>query len=70
MGYMMVLAPCYACGERVSFNPDRVPSIRDTDGERQPICQACVERWNKQRLANDQPTFVIPEGAYEPQEVA
>lgn len=70
MGYMMILAPCCACGDRISFNPDLVPSIRDKGGHRQPICKDCVQLWNERRQAAGKPTFSIPRGAYEPQEVA
>lgn len=37
---------CVACGAFVpNGHPDYVPSIR-VNGERQPICRGCHDRWN------------------------
>jgi hypothetical protein len=67
MAYMTCMAPCINCRQIFNFNPDRVPSIR-VNGNREPICLACVEAANPQRLANGlEPIRVLP-GAYEPQE--
>jgi len=66
MGYISVLGACYACGRLFDFNPIHVPSIR-VDGERQPICQACMERANRERVARGLEPFAIHPNAYEPE---
>lgn len=61
MAFMMAMAACGACRQPIQFNPALVPSIK---GE--PICEACVRRWEKIHKVK----FTIPKGAYEPEEVA
>jgi hypothetical protein len=51
MGYAFCTSACFGCGRISSHNPLHVPSIR-VYGERQPICQACVDRINPRRIAN------------------
>ncbi len=66
MGYVFMTAGCYACGRIFSFNPVRVPSIRDGDGERQAVCRNCVESANVIRKEKGLEPFSIMNGAYEP----
>jgi hypothetical protein len=66
MGYVFVTSQCFGCKQIFSYNPVRVPSIRDQNGERQPICQACVDRANPRRIANGLEPIVPLPGAYEP----
>jgi hypothetical protein len=68
MGYLVVLGPCFACGQVFQFNAERVPSIV-VDGVRQPVCADCVERANPTRIANGLPPIVVLPDAYEAQEV-
>ena len=66
--YVLVFGACCACGQRIHFNPDRVPSLR-IDGVRQPLCFGCAERWNAiHRTAKGLPPVPIAEDAYEPKE--
>ncbi len=65
MGYVMVISPCFGCGTTFSYHPHKVPSIRDNDNVRQPICHRCIERVNPQRIANGLPPIVLQPGAYE-----
>jgi hypothetical protein len=69
MGFMFVVGACYGCKRPFSFNADKVPSIR-INGEREPICQSCVDRVNPQRVANGLEPIVPLPGAYEAEEVA
>ena len=65
MGYAIVYGPCVACKVPFGFNPNRVPSVR-VNGEREPICRACVERANPLRVAKGlEPIRILPD-AYEP----
>lgn len=66
---MMVMGACFGCGRVFSFNAERVPSI-PIEGDRKPICEACVQRANPQRVRNGLEPIVVLPGAYEPQEVA
>ena len=65
MGYISVIGFCFLCRRLFSFNPIRVPSIRDGAGERQPICQACIEGVNAERQARGLAPFPIDPDAYE-----
>jgi hypothetical protein len=65
MGVIQALAACYGCKRLFYFHPHRVPSVR-VDGERQPICRACVERVNPRRIANGLDPIVVLPGAYDP----
>jgi hypothetical protein len=49
MGYAYCTSACFGCGRLFSYNPVRVPSIR-VNGNREPICQTCVDRVNPQRV--------------------
>ena len=66
MGYVFMVAGCYACGRIFSFNPMKVPSIRDRNGVRQPVCRRCMEIANEKRKEKGLEPFSIADGAYEP----
>jgi hypothetical protein len=68
MAYMSVIGPCYGCGRVFSFNADWVPSVI-VNGQREPICLACVERANPLRIASGLEPIKPHPDAYEPQEV-
>lgn len=42
---MYAVAACCSCGDRVTFDPDTVPSFR-VEGVKRPLCRACFDRWN------------------------
>jgi hypothetical protein len=65
MGYAYCTSACVGCGRLFSYNPMRVPSIR-INGNREPICQSCVDRVNPQRIANGLEPIVPRSDAYEP----
>lgn len=60
-GYIFVMGHCIACKALITFNPNLVPSIR-VDGEKEPLCRACAERWRK---IHNRPDVVIHPDAYE-----
>jgi hypothetical protein len=65
MGYAYCTSACIGCGQIFSYNPMRVPSIR-VKGEREPICQNCVDRANPRRIRNGLEPIVPHSDAYEP----
>lgn len=66
MGVMVVYGPCFGCGQPFTFSATRVPSIRDPrTGHREPICRACVDHVNPQRVANGLDPIVPLPGAYD-----
>ena len=65
MGYVMMFGNCCACGRQISFNPNKVPSIR-IEGERRPVCKACIDAANSKRKEMGLPLFEIDPEAYEP----
>ena len=66
MGYVCVTSACGSCKQIFSYHPNRVPSIRDSAGRRQPICRSCIERANPERIKNGLDPIVPLPGAYEP----
>lgn len=64
MGYVSAVGNCYSCGKIFSFNPRRVPSIK-IEGDRKPICRACIEISNPKRVANGLEPIEIKPDAYE-----
>ena len=74
MGFAYATRPCAGCGNLVSFNPERVPSVRmllgkpDARGEPEPVCSACVYRINERRIGAGMDPIMIPPGAYGPME--
>jgi len=69
MGYMMVYGACIGCKALFSFNADKVPSVR-VNGNREPICKGCVERFNPIRAAKGLAPITVLPGAYDAQEVS
>ena len=65
MGYALAVGTCYACGGTFSFNPVRVPSTRDKNGEKQPVCRGCMTKANEKRKTMGLEPFVILDDAYE-----
>lgn len=64
MGYIFAHGDCIACGKAFSFAPSKVPSIR-VNGDKEPICRACFERW---KVMHNKPDHPLDPGAYEPEE--
>jgi hypothetical protein len=65
MAYVLVTSACFGCKRLFSYHPNKVPSI-PIEGERQPICQACVDEVNPRRIKNGLPPIKVLPGAYEP----
>lgn len=65
MGYAYATSCCFGCGQLFSYNPMRVPSIR-IDGDRKPVCLACVDRVNPRRIEQGLPPIVPLPDAYQP----
>lgn len=63
--YAFAMGPCFGCGRIFTFNPLRVPSIKDSRGSREPICLRCVERANPLRRRNKLPPIVPAPDAYD-----
>ena len=58
---------CAGCGVLLSFNPERVPSIR-IDGAREPLCRSCHSEWNRiHRTSKGLDPVPIDPMAYEPE---
>lgn len=66
MGYAIMQGPCWVCKVIFAFNPLRVPSIRDGQGEKQPVCRRCIERANLKRRRLGLPPHEIHPSAYSP----
>jgi hypothetical protein len=64
MGYVSIFCACYTCKRVFMCNPVRVPSIR-VNGEREPVCRACIEAANPKRIANGLEPIVPHPLAYE-----
>ena len=64
-GYVMGHSLCIGCGQLFSYNPMRVPSLF-VNGQREPICQACVHRVNPMRVKNGLAPIIPHKDAYEP----
>lgn len=47
MGYVSVIMPCAACGKVINCNPNHVPSIKDDNDKRVPICFDCATELNR-----------------------
>jgi hypothetical protein len=62
--YAFCAGQCYGCKRVFFFNPIRVPSIRIND-TREPICYACVDRVNPERIKNGLAPIVPAPDAYE-----
>jgi hypothetical protein len=62
-GYVLAFGQCISCKRVFGFNPILVPSIR-IDGEREPICEACITKANPQRIRNGLPPVIPDPDAY------
>gem|GEM_PF-5148083 len=56
--WMFAIGHCIVCKKFITFNPDFVPSLRDKNGEKQPVCRDCARRID--------PNFQIQKNAYQP----
>ena len=61
MGVAFCLGHCIACGQMITFNPVRVPSIR-VRGEKEPLCRECAQKWI---ALHPEAKYSIPSDAYE-----
>ena len=66
MGYAVIIGQCYGCGHPFTFNPHKVPSVRDSKNEKQPVCRTCMNGINYKREKSGMKKFEIPADAYEP----
>ena len=72
MAYVFVTSACFCCKRLFSYNPNHVPSIPIKDGKadprgtREPLCQACVDRVNPERIKRGLAPIVPHAEAYEP----
>ena len=63
--FVFALASCAACGVGISFDPHRVPSLRDSNNVKRPICLRCFHEWNRiHRTDKGLEPVPLPEGAY------
>jgi hypothetical protein len=74
-GYMLAYGECWSCGQRFTFNPERVPSIPilpdgtiGHGGTREPICRNCVRIADPKREATGLELFNDSDEAYGPAE--
>lgn len=66
MGYVFATGHCIACGKVICFHPNLVPSIRHPEtGRREPVCRACIEKANPERVKNGLDPVVIHPDAYD-----
>jgi len=65
MGYAFMMGYCFACDKMFTFNPLRVPSIKDSRGVKQPVCRECIDRANPMRLKNGLEPIVPADDAYD-----
>jgi len=63
MAYAFVMSACFSCKTPFSYNPHRVPSIR-VNGEREPICEACILAINPLRIEKGLEPFAVHPDAY------
>lgn len=61
----LAIGPCWSCGNLMSFDPDLVPSIV-VAGEREPLCEECVQRANQMRDGKEFPKIEPLPGAWGP----
>lgn len=50
MGYVFMTGYCFICGSMFTYNPVRVPVVRDSKGEKQAVCRECIDRANVERV--------------------
>ena len=68
MSFMLGHGFCVSCRQLMTFNPNKVPSLR-VEGKREPVCRTCIEAANPIRKAKGLPEIEIHPDAYEPEEV-
>jgi len=70
MDFMFIVSECVACERIISYNPERVPSLR-INGSREPLCRLCFIRWNQEHRISKglEPVFLHPD-AYAPVKVS
>jgi hypothetical protein len=64
MGYALATGACLTCKRIFTFNPVRVPSFR-YNGQKEPICNGCMELINQKRSEAGIEPFVIAADAYD-----
>ncbi len=69
MSFAVAFGPCVNCRRTFQFNPHKVPSAI-VDGEREPICMACVREVNPIREGKGLPPIQVLPDAYEPSDDA
>ncbi len=65
-GFVFLMGSCFCCGQPFTSNPSYVPSIRDGDGVRQPVCKKCIDGANVKRVELGMEPHTIHPQAYEP----
>lgn len=66
MGFAECIGPCCGCGEMITFNPNKVPSLR-VHGNREPLCRVCFGKWNEiHRVSKGLPPEPLAPDAYSP----
>ena len=71
-GYVSCMGVCVGCRTMITFNPNKVPSVRvkdghlHPDGKREPLCRACAETINQNRINEGKEPCVIADDAYDP----
>ena len=66
MGFALMLDKCYSCGHLTFFNPVHVPSVKDRDGKRRPLCFVCATALNKAKVNAGLDPMVIHQDSYIP----
>jgi hypothetical protein len=61
--WVLAQGACIHCGLSFSFNPVKVPSVR-LNGQREPLCEECVNWANPQRVARGLPPIEVLPDAY------
>ena len=62
-GYVMAFGRCCGCDLPMTFHPNKVPSLR-VNGEREPVCRACMDALNADLEQNGLPPHAIDPEAY------
>ena len=70
MAFMYCHSVCCNCKAPISFNPERVPSLR-VNGGREPLCAGCFAEWNRiHRTSRGLTPEPLQPDAFEPLEVS
>jgi hypothetical protein len=65
MAWVMAAGACIRCKKVFYFNPHLVPSVV-VEGEREPLCPACVTVLSQLREQMGLTPIEVLDGAYEP----